>query len=139
MKVFNPVKLKYTFILDFIRCLILEVNFFPYDSFRPGQRETLRTCDELLRTSKVLILKAPTGFGKTSVAITLGVSRAPAIHSVRTRNEITPVLRDLTLLRRKLSDLKFSFIHSAHNMCPLIRTGGVEAEDFWINCHFLRD
>lgn len=115
------------------------MDFFPYNSFRPGQRETLRACDELLRTSKVLILKAPTGFGKTSVAIALGMSRAPAIHSVRTRNEITPVLRDLTLLRRKLNDLKFSFIHSAHSMCPLIRTGGVEPEDFWINCHFLRD
>lgn len=86
----------------------------------------------------MLILKAPTGFGKTSVAISLGISRAPTIHSVRTRNEITPVLRDLILLRRKFEDLKFSIIYSAHSMCPLVRSGGVEPEDFWINCQFLR-
>ncbi|MDW7969951.1 MAG: helicase C-terminal domain-containing protein [Sulfolobales archaeon] len=84
-------------------------------------------------------MKAPTGFGKTSVAISLGVSRSPAIHSVRTRNEITPVLRDLNLLRRKTQNLRFSFIHSAHNMCPLIKVEAVDAEDFWLNCYFLRD
>ncbi|MEM2444599.1 MAG: helicase C-terminal domain-containing protein [Sulfolobales archaeon] len=89
--------------------------------------------------SKTLILKAPTGFGKTSVAISIGLSRAPTIHSVRTRNEITPILRDLILLRKKVTDLKFSFIHSAHSMCPVAKVGGIESEDFWINCHFLRD
>ncbi len=93
----------------------------------------------MLRNSKPVILKAPTGFGKTSVAIALGISRAPAIHSVRTRNEIAPVLRDLILLRRKLEGVKFSFVHSAHSMCPLIKGGGIEPEDFWINCLFLRE
>ncbi len=72
------------------------------------------------------------------MAISLGISRAPTIHSVRTRNEITPVLRDLILLQSKFEDLKFSLIYSAHSMCPLIRSGRVEPEDFWVNCQFLR-
>jgi DNA excision repair protein ERCC-2 len=118
---------------------VTSIRFFPYDTFRRGQKEVLKVGEELLSRSKVLVIKAPTGFGKTSVAISLSMLRPPVLHSVRTRNEITPVLRDLKLLRRKLGSLRYSFIHSAHTMCPLTKGKHVEPEDFWISCSILRD
>ncbi|PWV36580.1 MAG: ATP-dependent DNA helicase, partial [Desulfurococcaceae archaeon] len=63
-------------------------EFFPYESFRPGQREVLKRIREEIGLSRLLVLRAPTGFGKTAVAIATGMMRSPAIHSVRTRNEI---------------------------------------------------
>jgi DNA excision repair protein ERCC-2 len=114
-------------------------EFFPYSSFRPGQREVLKRIREDSGSSKILILKAPTGFGKTGIGIATGMMKPPAIHSVRTRNEITPVLRDLKKLSTKVRGIRYSFIHSAHAMCPLLNNKKIDPEDFWLNCQILRE
>jgi len=114
-------------------------EFFPHKGYRPGQREVLTRIREEYSSSKTLILKAPTGFGKTAVGIAAGMLRPPAMHSVRTRNEITPVLRDLKKLSERVRGFRYSFIHSAHAMCPLLSDRRIDPEDFWLNCQILRE
>ena len=114
-------------------------EFFPHTSFRPGQREVLKGIREELTSTRILILRAPTGFGKTAVGIATGMMKPPAIHSVRTRNEITPVLRDLKKLTKRVRGVRYSFIHSAHAMCPLLSDKRIDPEDFWLNCQILRE
>ncbi|HWQ16356.1 MAG TPA: ATP-dependent DNA helicase [Sulfolobales archaeon] len=114
-------------------------ELFPYESFRPGQREVLKKIREEMGSSRLLVLRAPTGFGKTAIAIATGMMRSPAIHSVRTRNEITPVLRDLKRLSKRVRGVRYSFIHSAHAMCPLLSSERIDPEDFWLNCQILRE
>ncbi len=114
-------------------------EFFPYESFRPGQREVLGRIRSDIGSSRLIVLRAPTGFGKTAVAIATGMMKAPAIHSVRTRNEITPVLRDLKRLSKRVRGVRYSFIHSAHAMCPLLSSDKIDPEDFWLNCQILRE
>lgn len=114
-------------------------EFFPYEGFRPGQKNVLERIRGEIGSSKILVLRAPTGFGKTAVAIATGMMRSPAIHSVRTRNEITPVLRDLKRLSKRVRGVRYSFIHSAHLMCPLLSSEKIDPEDFWLNCQILRE
>lgn len=114
-------------------------EFFPHPVFRPGQREVLSRIRDASASSRILVFRAPTGFGKTSVGISFGLMRPPCVHSVRTRNEISPVLRDLRALSGRVRGLSFSFIHSAHAMCPLLRDRRIDAEDFWLNCQLLRE
>ena len=112
--------------------------FFPYNSFRAGQREVLKALGESLDRFKHIVLKAPTGFGKTSIAISVGLANSPTLHSVRTRNEIDPILRDLRKISGKYSEVRYSFIHSAHKMCPVLRGRNIDPDNFWINCQILR-
>ena len=84
----------------------------------------------------MLLLRAPTGFGKTA-AVVYGLLMARAervLYAVRTRNEIEPVLREL-----KRFGARFSFLYSARRMCPLLRGEGAPPPDeFWENCRLAR-
>lgn len=66
--------------------------------------------------------------------------QGPVVHSVRTRNEVYPVLRDLRMLYEKRRGPVYTFIYAAHRMCPLVRerAGLVDPEDFWVGCQILR-
>ena len=114
-------------------------ELFPHESFREGQLESINEILEKFRErNKIVIFKAPTGFGKTSVAIASMLTDPPVIHSVRTRNEIQPVIRDLKKLFDKRRGFAYSFIFSAHRMCPLLRSENIDPEDFWLSCSLLR-
>ncbi len=115
---------------------------FPYESFRPGQREVAENVARTVKEGAVLLLQAPTGFGKTAAVIygllQAGVERV--LYVVRTRNEIQPVVREL-----KRFGVRFTFLYSARRMCPLFRSrGGDEeesspsVEEFWENCRAAR-
>lgn len=47
-------------------------TYFPFDSFRKYQKETLERIVKAFKTKNTVILEAPTGSGKSSYAITLG-------------------------------------------------------------------
>jgi Rad3-related DNA helicase len=48
------------------------ISFFPFDSIRPNQKKVLDEIDQALKSGyKFIFLEAPTGFGKSAVAITL--------------------------------------------------------------------
>ncbi len=109
---------------------------FPYDRWRPGQREAAESLAEAVKDGSIFILNAPTGFGKTAVII-YGLLKAGAdkvLYLVRTRNEIIPVLRELQ--RFKVG--KAVFLFSARRMCPLLKAENVNIEDFWSTCKILR-
>ena len=48
------------------------ISFFPFDNIRPNQKKVLDEIDQALKSGfKFIFLEAPTGFGKSAVAITL--------------------------------------------------------------------
>jgi DNA excision repair protein ERCC-2 len=108
---------------------------FPYRDFRPGQAEAAKAVEEAVKDGAVLALRAPTGFGKTA-AVIYGLLRAGAervLWTVRTVNEIDPVIREL-----KVFKLKFTFLFSARRICPLIRGSEMTSEEFWAACKLAR-
>jgi len=108
---------------------------FPYEKFRIGQRESITFIEKAVREGKIISLSAPTGFGKTIVSL-LGCLNGGAdkiLYVVRTKNEITPVLREASKL-----NLSFTFLMSKRDTCPLV-DGHVSIEDFWENCKVLRE
>ena len=48
------------------------ISFFPFDNIRPNQKKVLDEINQALKSGfKFIFLEAPTGFGKSAVAITL--------------------------------------------------------------------
>lgn len=110
---------------------------FPYEEFRAGQKELSDKVYEVAKDGGLLVVKAPTGYGKTA-AILYGVLRAEPewlLYAVRTINEIDPVIREL-----KRFGTDHTFLFSAKKSCPLIGASatGLTNEDFWENCRLAR-
>ncbi|MFN4046076.1 MAG: hypothetical protein ACK4H7_01890, partial [Acidilobaceae archaeon] len=111
---------------------------FPYGGFRRGQRELAEAVADVVRSNGVLVIRAPTGYGKTA-AVVYGLLLAGArrvLYAVRTVNEIDPVLREL-----RVFGARYSFLFSARRSCPLMYKPGLPPlshEDFWSNCAVLR-
>ncbi len=111
---------------------------FPYPEFRKGQKELADAVAEAVARGELLVVKAPTGFGKTA-AVIYGLLKAGAervLYAVRTVNEIDPVVREL-----KRFGARFTFLFSARRMCPLLSQPGGSApgvEDFWAACRLVR-
>jgi len=111
---------------------------FPYESFRPGQREVAEAVRRAFDEGELLVLKAPTGFGKTA-AVVHGARLSGAeriLYLVRTVNELDPVVREL-----KRFGEEFTVLFSARRSCPLMSAPGrppPPAEDFWGNCRMAR-
>ncbi len=104
---------------------------FPYEKFRKGQEESINRIMKNL--GKFIVFKAPTGFGKTIVALLSHLRANKVLYVVRTRNEMTPVIREL----RKLNE-PFTIVFSGRRMCPLLPKKNIRPEDFWINCKLVR-
>ena len=109
---------------------------FPYQEFRRGQREVAEEVAKTVESGGMLVLRAPTGFGKTATllygALCSGAERI--LYLVRTVNEVDPVLREL----RRLG-VPHVFLYSARRMCPLFPPDhGLTAEEFWSACRLAR-
>ncbi len=104
---------------------------FPYEEYRKGQRESIALISKFL--GRFIVLKAPTGFGKTVVALLAHKDADRVLYAVRTRNEMVPVIREAKKL-----NINYCFIFSGRRMCPLLRGSDVRPEDFWVNCRILR-
>lgn len=103
----------------------------PYGRFRKGQLESI----EFIRSNlgAFIAFKAPTGFGKTLVAILSHLRIGRVFYVVRTRNELAPVIREL-----RSTGTLFTIVFSGRRMCPLVSDREVPSEDFWFNCKLLR-
>lgn len=55
-----------------------EKNLFPFESLRPVQRDFLKEAREVVSSGKFLMANAPTGMGKTAVALTATIEYALA-------------------------------------------------------------
>jgi DNA excision repair protein ERCC-2 len=111
---------------------------WPYGEWRRGQRELAGEVERAAREGLLLVVNAPTGFGKTAAVayglLEAGVERV--LWVVRTVNEIDPVIREL-----KAMGARFTFLFSARRSCPLLRPGegeGLSGEEFWANCRLAR-
>ncbi len=91
-----------------------------------------------MKNEELLVVNAPTGFGKTA-AVIYGLLKAEAekvLYVVRTVNEIDPVVKEL-----KNFGARFTFLFSARRTCPLFRGERGEdlsPEEFWENCRLAR-
>lgn len=104
---------------------------FPYTTFRRGQLEAANFIKAKL--GGYIAFKAPTGYGKTVVALLGHASCGRVLYVVRTRNEIAPVVREARNL-----GVAFTVVFSGRRMCPLVRGAEIPSEDFWLNCRLLR-
>jgi DNA excision repair protein ERCC-2 len=123
--------------------LEIELQDFPYKTPRIGQVELAKFIAEKLGKDDIIVVAAPTGFGKTIstlYAIKNLIRRGEferALYVVRTRNELDSFIREARLL-----EMRFAALYSGKRMCPLIRevqfTNEVSPEGFWLFCNIMR-
>jgi DNA excision repair protein ERCC-2 len=99
--------------------------YFPYESYRPHQREMLELVAETARGGGIAMIDAPTGSGKSSVvsAFLAGRQGRRVVIAVRTVSQLATFVRELTLVRKRQPGLRFAYLIGKRQMCRL-RGGG---------------
>ena len=102
-------------------------DWFPYQEYRPHQREMLEVAASVARDGGVAMIDAPTGSGKSSVvSALLAESRGrKVLVAVRTISQLATFMRELELIRKKRGGLKFAYLIGKSSMCPLGGEGDV--------------
>lgn len=86
-------------------------NFFPLDTIRPNQNKVLDELDQALKSNyKFIFLEAPTGFGKSAVAVTLARSLGSSHICTSTKDLQTQYNRDFPYLCQVKGRNNFSCI-----------------------------
>jgi DNA excision repair protein ERCC-2 len=101
--------------------------FFPYREFRPHQRGMLEAAMACAGKGGVLMIDAPTGSGKSSIAAALLAARKgrKILIAVRTVSQLNTFIRELEMIREKQRSLKFVYLVGKGKMCPLGGEGDV--------------
>ncbi|HXX55879.1 MAG TPA: ATP-dependent DNA helicase [Methanoregula sp.] len=101
--------------------------YFPYQEYRPGQRQMLETVAKVAREGGIAMIDAPTGSGKSSVVAPLLAERngRKIVIAVRTISQLNTFIRELELVRLKKPDLKYVYLVGKKSMCPLGGEGDV--------------
>jgi DNA excision repair protein ERCC-2 len=109
--------------------------YFPYDSYRPHQREMLELVAATARDGGIAMIDAPTGSGKSSVVSALLAERRgrTVVIAVRTVSQLATFVRELTLVRKKQPELRFAYLIGKGQMC---RAGG--GGDVYRRCEGLK-
>ncbi|HJJ42301.1 MAG TPA: ATP-dependent DNA helicase [Methanocorpusculum sp.] len=103
-------------------------EFFPYQTYRKNQKEMLDAAADTVEKGGVLLVDAPTGCGKSSIAASLlaKAGNKKIIIAVRTISQLQIFIRELELIRmKKQKNLKFSYLIGKGSMCPLSGFGDV--------------
>jgi DNA excision repair protein ERCC-2 len=101
--------------------------YFPYETYRPHQRQMLDAVAEAGRNGGIAMIDAPTGSGKSSVVSALlaeGRGRTVVI-AVRTVSQLATFVRELALVRKRQPDLRFAYLIGKGQMCRLGGGGDV--------------
>lgn len=116
---------------------------FPYDEFRPFQREIYEKTYEGLTEGVPVLINAPTGIGKTAAVLAAALKYSEEVgatihYAVRTRNELDPPLRELAKMAEKGLDVNYVVIKSRQDMCcyPQLRKMGYL--EFLAECSLLK-
>jgi DNA excision repair protein ERCC-2 len=109
------------------RCMDPLEEFFPYSTYRPCQREMLENASRIAREGGIGMIDAPTGSGKSSVvsALLAEAQGRKVIVAVRTVSQLDTFIRELALIRKKKTNLRFAFLVGKSGMCPLAGEGDV--------------
>ncbi|MCX6698842.1 MAG: ATP-dependent DNA helicase [Methanomicrobiales archaeon] len=102
-------------------------EWFPYDDYRPNQRQMLEVVAASAKQGGIVMIDAPTGSGKSSAVAALLSERGSrkVIIAVRTISQLTTFIRELSMIKKKKPLLKFSFLVGKSNLCPLGGEGDV--------------
>lgn len=102
-------------------------SYFPYTEYRPHQRRMLEAAMACAEKGGILMVDAPTGSGKSSVAAALLAARKDRkiLIAVRTVSQLTTFIRELKMIREKHRALRFVYLVGKRNMCPLGGEGDV--------------
>lgn len=105
-------------------------KFFPYDSYRPNQKNMLEFAYTILDSHGVGIISAPTGSGKSSVVSAVLAYREKhpdkkVLIAVRTVSQLDIFMNELESIRKSgvASGLTFSYIIGKGNICPHFERG----------------
>ncbi len=123
--------------------LICTAVTFPYEEFRPFQRELYQAVHRVLTNGGRLLINAPTGLGKTAAVMAAVVQyiteNGGRVHYVvRTRNELTPPLRELARIRKRGLDVNYLVIKSRQDMCCYRELKRLNYLEFLAECNFLK-
>ncbi|MDD1707799.1 MAG: ATP-dependent DNA helicase [Methanoregulaceae archaeon] len=101
--------------------------YFPYESYRPYQREMLERVGQVAREGGIAMIDAPTGSGKSSVVAALLAERAgrKIFVAVRTISQLNTFIRELELIRRKKRTISYSYLIGKRSLCMLPGEGDV--------------
>ncbi len=102
-------------------------TYFPYSEYRPGQRHMLEIAARVAREGGIAMIDAPTGSGKSSVVASLLAERKgrKIVIAVRTVSQLTTLVRELELVRRKKPQVRAVYLVGKGSMCPLGGEGDV--------------
>lgn len=102
-------------------------TFFPYDHYRPHQRQMLDFAAQCARDGGIGMIDAPTGSGKSSVIASLLAERKgrKIVIAVRTVSQLTTFIRELALIRKKQPKLKTVYLVGKKSMCPVGGEGDI--------------
>jgi len=99
-------------------------SWFPYEQYRPNQREMLETALQAAENGSIAMIDAPTGSGKSSVvsALLAVAEGRKVIVAVRTVSQLNTFIRELEMIRKKCrKGLTFSYLVGKRNVCPMAR------------------
>jgi len=101
--------------------------WFPYDAYRPHQREMLEFTAQCAREGSIAMIDAPTGSGKSSVVASLLAERngRKVVIAVRTVSQLSTFIRELSLVKKKQPQLKAVYLIGKASMCQLGGEGDV--------------
>ena len=127
----------------FLKCSLEEL--IPYAQWRRGQREVLEYVQSSLKENSIIVLEAPTGFGKTLPVILATLKRAleegkKVLYLVRTKNEALAPFRELRRISRHTGlNIPFAIFRNKKEMCAVKEFHELEYEDFLQRCRILRE
>jgi DNA excision repair protein ERCC-2 len=119
------------------------VEPFPYDEFRPFQREIYERTYSGLKSGVHVIINAPTGLGKTAAVLSAVVkyvleTGASAHYVVRTRTELEPPIRELARMAERGVVVDYAVIKSRQDMCCYDQLKRLDYLEFLAECDLLR-
>lgn len=102
-------------------------TWFPYEAYRPHQRDMLERAARCARDGGITLIDAPTGSGKSSVVAALLAERAgkKIVVAVRTISQLTTFIRELELIRSRKRTLAYSYLIGKRSLCLLSGEGDV--------------
>ncbi len=98
-------------------------GLFPFEKIREGQRQFLDDSREALQNGKIILAHAPTGIGKTAVALTAALERAKEtgkkVFFLTSRQSQHRIAVETLKGIRRITPVRAVDIISKQQMCPL--------------------